>query len=170
MFLAFPETNGRPRRLLRGRPGTQKRGRIIKRKICQRKKTAERKRLTSIAVCGAADPGGSVGSRLGDESEPTLDFGLPDRRQGRGVLGEAREIPVVEQPNAARARKKHRPLIVLERFGGYERPAAVVHQPFPLVANDQGGVRERDVHPLGPVLKIPAPLLVGLVVAPDEVS
>src|SRR5262249_33805787 len=77
----------------------------------------------------------SVRPRVGDEAEPGLDFGPRNRLQGRGLLGEAGTVAVVEEPHRSRAGEEYRALVILERSGRREGPAAMVDKPHAFVAH-----------------------------------
>src|SRR5262249_16803750 len=97
MFLRIQKRTGRPRLLLRGRPGAQKRGRIIKRKLARCKKTG-----TAISLC----------VRFRNEAESPGHFGPLQAGQLLAGIGEPCEITVIEHAHALLGADQHRSLVV----------------------------------------------------------
>src|SRR4051812_9544974 len=110
MFLRFPETNRAALAQADEPPRVQKRGRIIKRKSGGRKDSAT---------------GAQSGSRVRDKAEARLQFRTVDALQRSRLIGEFREVAIVEQRERMFSAHQHRALVVLEHLARRKRPSAM---------------------------------------------
>src|SRR5688572_22218057 len=152
MFLAFPETNRRPRVLLPvGRPDPKK-----------RPDYKEEKPL--------AQGIGRLVFRLGDEAEALFDLAAGYARQALAGFRITPEVAVVEQRDPARAMDQHRALVVQQSPRGGKFLPAVIDQPLAFIVHDERRIGEPDVDALRAILEEPAAACVGGVIARNELA